>query len=70
MTTPRTAAVPGSTTAAEIGPDPRRAAPLPVGSSLRAAAVARPVGPQLAGPCRRLAGGLDPDAPRGVDAYE
>ena len=62
MTTPRTAAVAGSTTAAEIGPDPRCTAPLPAGSSVREAAVARPVGPQLAGPCRRLAGGLDPDA--------
>ena len=62
MTTPRTAAVPGSTTAAETGPDPRRTAPLPAGSSVREVAVARPVGPQLAGLCRRLAGGPDPDA--------
>ena len=62
MTTPHTAAVAGSTTAAGIGPDPRCTAPLPAGSPVREAAVARPVGPQRAGLCRRLAGGLDPDA--------
>ena len=63
MTTPHSDAVPGSRTAAEIGPDPRCTVPLPAGASVWEAAVARLVGLQLAGLCRGPAKGLDPDAP-------
>lgn len=54
---------------ATIGPDPRCTVPLPAGASVWEAAVARLVVPQLAGLRRGLAKGLDPDAPRGVDAH-
>ena len=52
-----------------MGPDPRCTIPTPDGASVYETAVARLTVPQLAGLRRGLAKGLNPDAPRGVDAH-
>ncbi len=54
---------------ATVGPDPRCTIPTPAGASVYETAVARLTVAQLAGLRRGLAKGLDPDAPRGVDAH-